>query len=227
MYIVFISTMLFVMNTQSYVPEEPGVEVLNLVDVPFNNTTDKYEIEVNNIINITILVKNLTNETYTNVSIIQEIPIAGVEFYEHPYERFTGENASYTDIEIPDVLNHNSLQLNYLNVTQSNFTLNMDFMQNDSSFAIKYSVNMTSDGDFSFPRTNVTYYDHWGDLNYMESVNYLLITVIKPTNDTRTYYRVNPGDVEDFELMKILPWSLGVLVIAVFSRSLYLKKPFD
>lgn len=201
---------------------------------PFSTNDGEFRAYVNEPVPFFSVVKNLRNETVSNITIIQEIP-EDVEFLEildgEPVE--TNTSFSYTN-----PFNDQTLNISYLKImnsdSASNFSINVDIdMQTADTLTFGFLVNFTVTGDFFVNTPFVTYYDRWGDANDISGdddnepegfTNTVRIT--ERPNITETYY------LPDFETTEpnatwLVVGSFSLAFVALISRALYVKKPID
>ena len=225
-----IGVLLFSQPSQAFVPENDTIKVTTFSDVAAESSVD-----IGTFVNITIVIKNLTNETMNNVTIFQKYindpAEESVKLMKTPYGDFSGEPINYTDSEIPGLtvtnsLNNKDIFANYLNVTESNITLNLPKLLAGGEIGLTYTFNFTDEGIYIFNAADVTYYDHWGDVKTLKSFNEVSVNVAKVDENPIAPYIPNFETTETNYLL-IIGFTFGVVIIALVSRGLYLKKPFE
>ncbi len=225
---ILLFIIIFTMHTSSYIPDKQLVEVMTFSDAA------KYEsIDIGVPVNISLVIKNYTNNTISNITLFQEyskeINIDKIQLLKSPIGDFNGTYINYTRTEITNLsttnlIDNTNLPINYFNVTKTNFTLNFPNMSNYTEVAIGFTLNFTAEGLFTFPSAKVTYFDHWGDKYTKLSSNEISVTVKEKTNNPIREYipQFNVSNI-NYKFIGIL--TFGTLLIAIFSRVLYFKKP--
>lgn len=204
------------------------VKAITMSDVPAEAT-----IHVGTSVNFTAVLKNLTNETIHNVTIFQtyasNTETNTSKLISTPLGIFNGPKNYTSDVlfELKDTLSGNTLEFNYLNVTYNNFTLNLPELAAGKSIGIGYTVNFTKIKSQNFPACTVTYYDHWDDKYTVVGTSLSTFSVIEPkTNEIAPYFPdVKVNSSTDYSTIL---YALGsVVIIAILSRGVYFKNPFN
>lgn len=211
-------------SAHGYEPDpEEGIIAISLL------ASERSDVEVGTIIEVYIVIKNLSNLTMNNVVINQSLDITDkLKFTESPVGYFNGTDRDY--IENVNVINHitgNNVTLKSLNITSSNFTMSMDSIEPKEEFSFKFKVNITESGSSAIPETSLTYHDKYGDLQGpFKSLNNIAISADKNTvNDKIGHFPEIEVDDSDNDL--IFWGSFLLIVVAVLSRSLYKKRPIE
>ncbi|RMG36770.1 MAG: hypothetical protein D6732_07785 [Methanobacteriota archaeon] len=177
------------------------------------------------LVNVTVLVKNFSNDTMRNVNISQSLP-EDLELVLSPFGSVNSEIniTEPTDIEMPtgEILRINS---GYAN--RSYFTFNFDSLINGSGIAFVYSINATRDKVFDIDSLQVDYLDHWGD-PHTANGNRISLEFFPPedkTDDDLYYPKFEVGEVDWFLIVGI---GVGVVLgVSILSALVYFRKPFS
>jgi len=226
---LFFLLLLSTISAAAYSPKGEGfVEALIV-----NNSKNSSNIEVGNIVDFSVLIKNLWNDSINNITITQEIPSSNVKLVSVGGQSMGESSASLTNITVDDTYTGKQLKLSYLNFTysetdKSNFTANIDItLAQDDYFVLGFQLNFTQSGNFNVLQPNVSYYDHWHDphtnVNGVDSIG---VNVLSVDDDTRRQY-IPYADTVDPNYTLILAGFLAVMVAAVLSRILHGKKPIE
>ena len=225
-----IGVLMFTHPSQAFIPEDNSIEVMTFSDVASEDS-----VEIGTLVNITIVIKNLTNETMNNMTVFQkftnEPEEETVKLVKTPYGDFSGEATNYTDNEIPGLtvtnsLNDQAIPANYMNITEANITLNLPELLAGGEIGLTFTFNFTDEGIYIFNTASVTYYDHWGDKKTLRSYSEVSVNVAATEEHPIAPYIPNFETTEtNFTL--IIGLIIGVVIIALLSRALYLKKPFE
>jgi hypothetical protein len=225
-----IGVLLFSQPSQAFIPEENTIRIMT-----FSDAAAEGSVEIGTFVNITIVIKNLTNETMNNVTIFQKYindpAEEAIKLMKTPYGDYFGEPINYTESEIPGLTVTNSLTnqaifANYLNVTESNITLNIPEILAGDEIGLTYTFNFTDEGIYIFNAADITYYDHWGDEKNLKSFNEVSVNVAAADENSIAPY-IPSFETTEINFMLIFGLTFGVVIIALVSRGLYLKKPFE
>lgn len=212
---------LFANPIHAFSPEEEMVFVIVL-------SSEESNVAVGTLINISIIIKNLTDNPIHNITVIEKLPIS-IEFIQTPYGLFNGTEANYTGFSFVNQINNENIQANYLNSTASNFTLNFNEIRKSETLSIGFIINVTQVGTaLTLDKTIVEYYDHWGDKNRVSpgKINSLGFDVREiPQYQKGKYFPDVKVEEVDYQIIILI--FISVLVLALSGRILYKKKPFE
>lgn len=201
----------------------------------FSDVASESSVNVGTLVNITIVIKNLTNETMNNMTVFQKYindpEEEAVKLIKTPFGAYSGEPINYTDSEIPGLtvtnsLNDQAIAANYLNITEANITLNLPNLLASGEIGLTFTFNFTDEGIYIFNAADITYYDHWGDKKTLKSFSEVSVNVAIVEDNPIAPYIPN-FETTEINFPLIIGMTLGVVVIALLSRGLYLKKPFE
>ena len=231
--LALITVLIFIVSTPSLQAYTPDNEIIQLMT--FSDVADKDSVNVGTLVNMTIVMKNLTNDTISNMTIFQTIAkednIDSISLFKSPYGLYEGEAINYSSSEIADLSITNSLTdlpvpINYLNVTNYNFTLNIPTLNVGEEIGISFTMNFTEEGLFIFNAADLDYYDHWGDTYSMKSYSDISVNVVIPEVDPMREF-IPEFETTELDYKLVLYITLGTIIIALASRALYLKKPIN
>lgn len=195
--------------------------------VSISSFADQSNLKIGETLNVTTIIKNVTNDTMNNITIVQPYSLSSYSSYVNLVKSPLGtvhENQNYTNVVMNDSLSKNQIKLNYLNFTSENFTLNFQSIEIMQTFAYSFAVNYTAVGSYVISKAKVTYYDHWGDKKEAESSNTISFTITEKTPDPLAPYLPNLVNT-NINLYLIGSLVLGIVIIALISRILYGKNP--
>ncbi len=233
--IVTIISLLSMSNVQGFVPEDMQVKAYT-----FSSANAKSNLNVGELVNFTVVVKNLTNETITNVTIFQQYARSIVtnvsKMVNTPLGAFNGP-MNYTSefapapspapLDMINVLTGEKLEFNYFNITYNNFTLNLPSIDAGDSIGIGYTLNLTKTGTFSYDPTRVEYYDHWMDKNIATASSMPNILIAEPEENKIAPFFPEVEVDEEIDYYSILLPLLSIIMVAILSRIVYFKNPFN
>ncbi|MHA2169388.1 MAG: hypothetical protein ACXAB7_05790 [Candidatus Kariarchaeaceae archaeon] len=208
-------------STWAFVPVNESVFVNTLSSV-------QTDIPIGTFADITVTIKNLTNDTISNVTLFQAIP-AGIDFIssdsmpDAPYS----EDVSYEDISVINQITKQNRVVNWLNVTARNFTMNFDQMPVQDAFSFQFTINSSIvSASLVIVGARVTYYDFWGDRQQAISDNTLTYQVTEvPTNEKAKFFP--DVTVDEIDYWKVAYVIVISLFVALISRMLYKKRPIE
>jgi len=218
----FFIGLLIVSQSQGFIPIDEDIVVTTVRDSENN-------LEVGTIVEISVIVKNFFNNSISNITLTQVLP-SDVTLIESPFGTFS-EARNYTlegdNLSVFDAASNLNISLNYLNVTSSNFTLNLGKLAAFGKFSFSYKLNMSSADDIvTLDPIAMTYFDHWGDVQTFSGGNPLTFNVReKDVNELKRFFPEIEVDDNDRTLIFVL--ILGLTLIALASRLLHLKRPIE
>jgi uncharacterized repeat protein (TIGR01451 family) len=206
----------------AYTPTDEG-----FVQVLLYATSDnKNDVLLGETVDFSILINNYWNDTMSNLTITQVLPSDTV-LISLGLEELSTEEGDFIDFEINNERTEEVLRFNYMNISQNNFTGNLDMTLNPGeSIMFNFVLNFTTIGDYNLDFPNLTYYDNWGDKqNDVEGLG-TIVSVSEVDVDSRLKF-VPQFDIEEPNYVNIGMWFIGVSIIVISSRLLYGKKPFN
>jgi hypothetical protein len=206
--------------TTAFIPENETIFV-NL------RSSSGTSVNIGTTVDLSIVVKNLFNNSIYNVTITEQIQDA-IDFLETPAGPFDGNDINHTDISVLNLDNLESLSVNYLNITSNEFILNIPKIDKYETITLGFKINLTQVGSMSVLSPEISWYDHWGDRN-VPSDDIIINSILFSVSDIL----VNPKvgyfpeiEVAEINYTTIIFVSLATIVFAIFGRILYMKKPF-
>ncbi len=176
--------------------------------------------------NITIIVKNFSNETMRQVNISQSMPV-DLTIVDSSFGNLT----TLKEINSTKPFNYTTFSGSqitfgklFINSTYYNFTINSIF--NGTGFSFAYAVNSSLPKSYDISPVQVKYLDHWGD------------TLSLTSNTLKVAYKQLPAsNGNDLYIPKfsegVIDWNTYILVsfitafVAVVSVILYGRKPLS
>jgi uncharacterized repeat protein (TIGR01451 family) len=223
--LLFVGLLLFgASTTANFVPENGRVTSLLYVDVKFD---DRLNIDLGSNVTFDIVVKNLTNNSISNLTITQTIP-QNLDLIEVMGQDISDVPGNFNDLSAVSSIGPTNLAVRYLNITASNFTTNLDItMASGDSIGLRFVMQANQVASPSFSAATVSYYDHWGD-RYNAVRQETQINLDIDTSTTPPYLSFIPDfDTTDTDYTLIIGLTLGTALIALLGRVLYLKKPIE
>jgi hypothetical protein len=206
-------------SAQAFVPVSESVFVNTI-------SSTNSDIQIGTIVDIAVTIKNLTNDTISNVTLFQSIP-SGIDFINSPYEPYSGIASNYVDISVFNHVTMQNIDINWLNVTDANFALNFDQMLVQDAVSFQFTVNSSSVGaSFLLEGATVTYYDFWGDRQQSVSDNSLTFQVTEVSTNPKAVFFPDVS-VDEIDYWKVVYVMLISLFVALISRMLYKKRPIE
>ncbi len=177
------------------------------------------------IVNVTVLIKNLSNDTMRNVNVSQTLP-EEIDLVLSPFGSVSSEiNITQPmDMEMPS---GETLRINSAYANSSYFTFNFDSLVNGSGIAFTYSINATRDKVFDIDAVQVDYLDHWGD-PHTANGNRISLEFFPPEEkaDNDKYYP--KFEVGEVDWVLVISTAVGLVFgVSVISALVYFKKPFS
>lgn len=197
------------------------VSVISIHD----GTTLGRELTPGVVVNVTVLIKNFSNDTMRNVNISQSLP-EDLDLIQSPFGSVSSEIniTEPTEIDLPT---GDTLQINSAYANSSYFTFNFDSLINGSGIAFTFSINATRDRVFDIDALQVDYLDHWGDPHTVNG-NRISLEFFPPeekTDDDLYYPKFEVGEVD---WILVIGTAVGLVVgISVLSALVYFRKPFS
>ncbi|MCY3411288.1 MAG: hypothetical protein INQ03_06570 [Candidatus Heimdallarchaeota archaeon] len=229
--VILVVGIISIAPSAAFIPEEPEVKVFT-----FSEIRDQPEIESGKPINFTIIIKNLTNSSISNITIFQtyaeNYEVSFLKLVNSPMGAYTGP-VNYTGqpgtLSIKDAATHESVPINYLNVTNQNFTMNVPSLAAGKTLGIGFTLNFTRERTYSFTdkAAEVTYYDHWGDPYTVISEHNPTINIDNPEEDEVEPYIPRVPVESELDFKPIIFISLGLVVLVLVIRIVYGKNPLD
>ncbi|MHA2031430.1 MAG: hypothetical protein ACXAC2_08970 [Candidatus Kariarchaeaceae archaeon] len=206
-------------ETKAYIPDlEENVIAFSML------STKNSDILVGSTVEVYIVIKNYANFTLENVTITQTIPDT-LTFLNSPVGAFNGTDRNYGSISVVNQFSSSNITLNYFSVTNSNFTMNLDSIAMSQEISFKFSVNVTEDGVAEIERTELVYYDHFGDEQAaITSDNPIQITS-EPLPECEKCGYFPELEIDESNARTIFLVSFLLLAVAILSRVLYNIRP--
>jgi hypothetical protein len=165
---LLIVTMLFIKPTNGYIPSNELVvgqqKMQNRVPVDSNFT-------------VGIFIKNFLNYTITNVTVtlnlteVESLKLTSCEFGALDDGNITLE----TPMQSSSENGFTATEITYGYLTGEVLSFNISQIVNGTEFIFFYNVTSSESGSKSLPRVDMTYYDHYPDLNDISSQLDLLL----------------------------------------------------
>jgi len=206
--------------TVAFIPENETIFVL------LESSRDT-SVRINTTVDLSIIIKNLFNNSIYNVTITERIQDA-INFVETPAGVFDGNDVNHTDIPITNLNNLEQLTVNYLNITSTEFIVNIAKIEKYETIALGFKINLTEVGAATVRSPEISWYDHWGDRNVPSSdvsINSISFSVFDIEVNAKIGYFPDV-EVADINYTTVIFISLATIVLALFGRILYKKKPF-
>ncbi len=185
------------------------------------------DIVIGSTVEIFLLIKNFSNETLNNVTITQTIPDS-LMFIDTPYKAFNGTEMEYTEnVSIENQITRANISLNYFKISETNFSMNLDKIFNEQEMRIRFTVNVTDATTITILSPSLVYYDKYGDQQPTVTVpsNMFLQSVEKLECEKCPYFENIEVDDMDWNFISLI--ALTILLVGIFSRSLYMKRPIE
>lgn len=209
-------------TSTAFTPRDEGFVEVYL----YSQADNRNDVEIGNTVDFSIVIKNLWNDTIHNLTLIQPFPADTdlISVADQPVEQ---QNQNFTAFSVTDTNSGTQLDFQYLNVTESNMTANIDInMERGDYFTLGFELNFTTTGSYSFTAPSLTYYDHWGDIQTEIQTQTTSIQIVEIEEDTRTQY-IPSFETTEPNYQIIVGGILAIFVVAILGRTLHLKKPFE
>ncbi|OLS27823.1 MAG: hypothetical protein HeimC2_10180 [Candidatus Heimdallarchaeota archaeon LC_2] len=189
--------------------------------------SDTEQIIEGTIVEIFILIKNFSNDTLNNVTITQTIQ-SSLTFIQSPYKMFNGTAMEYNEtVSIENQITKTNISLNYFNIYENNFTMNLDRIDNLEEIRLRYTVNVTEAGTSIIQKTSLEYYDKYGDKQPLVTAPSDLILQSIATLECEKCDYFESVDLAEINWGLIFGIAFVIILAGLLSRSLYKKKPFE
>ncbi|NPD87202.1 MAG: hypothetical protein HGN29_00670 [Asgard group archaeon] len=165
---LLIFTMLFIKPTNSYIPSN---------ELVFGQQKMQNRVPVDSNFTVGIFIKNFFNYTITNVTVTlnltvtESLKLTSCEFGSLDDGNITLENPMQSSSEN----GFTAMDITYGYFTENVLTFNISQIVNGTEFIFFYNVTSGDSGSRSLPRADMTYYDHYPDLNEASSQLDLLL----------------------------------------------------
>ncbi len=176
-------------------------------------------------VNITVLIKNLSNDTMRNVNVSQSLP-NDLEIVRSPFGNLTDVVNITTPAEMP-MADGKMIHINSAFFNKTYYRFNFDSLINGSGISFAISVNATRDKVFDIDPVTVDYLDHWGDPHTVTGNRVSLeFFPIEEKSDDDLYYP--KFEVTDVDWTLVISTTLAVIIGAsILSALVYFRKPFS
>ncbi len=156
--LVFSLFLLIIASPNAYIPENKVITLLLVNEGPFGIREEANE---------TILVKNYTNYTMTNITIEHRIHKDALKITDTPFGQLNGTSIQITNVTgIPNTITPSDIQVYsfYANTTYFNITVSKLEIGQILEFGVSFKYVLKDSEILTIPAANVTWYDNWGDL---------------------------------------------------------------
>lgn len=223
-YITIVSISVFlilstVFAPSAYLPDDNKIFVITLHDA-----SDITHLELGTPVNFTTVLKNYTNDTMQALNISQLLP-DNLDLLKSPFGELVDGEFNMTTPKTIDIPTGGQLQIlrGYANI--SYFEFSTTDLINGSMISWNFTVNGTIDNNFQIDHPTFKYFDHWPDLHTISIGNLVSIKYNTPAEPNPYEAHLPHYSTADVDWQTVLLLALAVIVIAVFTRVLYFRKP--
>ena len=219
------STILLLLLGMSFMKIGSAYEPENtrIITISYTDELNLEKVVIATIINITVVIKNFTNESLLQLNVTQKMP-AKIELISTPLGEYIGSEINLTQEKTYIGPTNEEIQILNGFANSSFYKFALSSLPPHSSLLWQYTINITSIEQFEINSPNINYLDKYGDSK--EITNLTPISIRAQQTDSKDLAEQN---FPQFEL-EIVNWflisilALSVVIIAILSSYLHKLK---